>query len=423
MRGNVSLIISAVAVMSWFLVKHIGETRARAAREQAEVLALAMDMQSSQREGVAGDALRELARTTRGLDALPEEERSRQLSAAIGEAFEKAWKQRLTNECANSSVRLVGLVQPLHPALGRLEQVRVRGEIPAALPVPSVLVVRGLPVVFAEGHAEGRLCTDMDPSVAAIVQAEKVPVSNEEITPGVWNIETKDGTAAGALLNPDALPVPAKKLIAFVPTADRVVLALASKPDAVLFAASLAGDADSHPTRKFRPLSEEPLVYNRGAWRPWKPTDAIRSAPEFDAFIGFARICVESALDYSAGRLRIQRSEQPDNLPEFKGLWHGRKGLRISLSEEEPVLVRQTDRVRVTRTDDEELHVSWEQLQAAAGSRLKPAMLDGVPLHEIFRLEPGLSDAEFPLTPCGERKENGPDQRASGRKGEQPREL
>lgn len=402
------LALSLLAVAISFAAEKLEATRARETREQLSLLSAVMaatrlDHPSGPHraagEGVFEEVLGGLAPTVERLEGLEEEERRRVVSPVVSRLFLEAWKKQLTDECASSSVRLFGKVQPLHPGLATLEETALRGRIPESLSAPSRLRVHGLSVMFAEGSPGGRLCTHLEPSLASIIRAEKPVRTFEEVSKGIWKLETRDGSAASVLLSPEELPKAPGKWVVFVPTADRVVLASASSREAILGAAYLAAESPGRApgAAPASCVSEHPLVYAGNAWRPWKVPSSMTRSLEWVEFTSASRNCVAEALHRAVGQVRAQRYDTPNPLPSFTFARVDGEKVKVDLREDAPLLVVRSPRVRVTRGESERLELDWEYFAALAGTRLRPLVIDGTEIQDTFLLAAGIAEAEFPF--------------------------
>ncbi len=310
-------------------------------------------------------------------------------------ATTEGWRQfaadqrnaQFSEKCGLASMPLTAFVQSLDPGLAQLEKARRLAESPNVSPVLKI-AVRGLPAVFTESNAPRRRCVALDPKVGDALEIARPSGDFVAIDRDVWRLDTSDGTAASALLNPSTLPKPPAQLIAFVATADSLVLAVRKSMKAIETAAFESAEAASGTDSAF--VAATPLAFENDEWRTWPLTASVERSAGMKIFRDAVHERVSRQLQREAMELQRARHGALNSLPHFVA------GIRsVDLSATQPTLVTANQVVTIESRGGSVIELSWEEFASIVGVRLQPLIVDSAPVAGAYLMPAGLSDSEF----------------------------
>lgn len=289
-------------------------------------------------------------------------------------------------------------MRPNHPGLVAVEALRYREVFGLDAKPPLRKTVRGLPLSMWVLDDAGGYCHSSSkhslPNLKSLGHTERLSFTPD--SDGVWVLETQDGRAGLALLDPRHLPIPAAKAVVFLPTTDRLVVARKDRMQAIAHGASVAADLDSR-YKNIDCVSAVPLVWAGGSWQKWSGSSSRAIQTALEEVENEVQRCMAATL---LDELMTLRGAGPHldlirttfrRGPEPFTFWRQR-ALQLPITSEHIVAREQTVEI-----DGNGLRMSldWSLFVSRAGRRLVPLQIDGVSIRDVFLLRPTLGEHEF----------------------------
>jgi hypothetical protein len=273
---------------------------------------------------------------------------------------------------------------------------------PPGAGLPRAAPVLGLQALALGSFTDGTVCVDTDDAfVRQLADTHEGPAASAltELGPGAWLLQTQKEIAvpaSTALVSTHFLARLKTRgaLVAFAPTDHQVAFADASSPEAIRLAArKLAAIVDV--TGESGLAYVEPLVFESGQWRPWKPPFA---APELGALAAMAAevnaaqtadLLADVATFAQAARFGVLPGYRPgvsDAPVKTTRTFDPKGGATVDVESGalEAQAIGRAARVRLGGTT-----VSWSHFASTAGAVLVPATLDGQTIEGVFVLAAG----------------------------------
>ncbi len=267
---------------------------------------------------------------------------------------------------------------------------------PKTATIPQPWTALGLPVLPVVPRGEDvAICLDADDAlVRDLADRSDGPSADalKQVGPGAWTVTTSTTDqvpAVNALVSKRFLAKLATKgaLVAFAPTDGQVAFADSWSPAAVKLAAkALAPNIDVTGTSGID--FAQPLILKAGKWEKWTPSF---QAPEL------TEVMRRSAEANTAGAIEVLDQVMAfDELSEHRAAvtegfvttrtWDESKGATAELESGsvDPQWVGRAAHVRIGITT-----LDWNGFVKAAGPSLKPVMVDGAVVPDVYVLEAG----------------------------------